>query len=516
MSLFNRLIINAASIYAARVFEGLLQLAMLAFILSRVGKEYYAAALLILSIQETIELARGGMQKATVKYIAEFNAKGLYRGASEVFSSSAVLQGAVGILGFLVCATVAPHAAGLLAIPSSMQSEASWATIVLGSGMAVTLFLTPWYNAVAASERYDLLSAVRVAGKLFRAMLVVVLLLLNAPSLVSLVSATVVGSIVERLLCIFAVKRVNRVLKFDFAYISFEKTKIMFSFAFFDLFHTLSGFLYSQGALYIAAHFISLSAVAALGIIGNITSMIEMVMSQFAQMLVPIVSRLQAEGAHELVRRIVTRGTNLTVFAGGVIMAGMIPWMKPFLTVWLGAPYAILSTASIILMWAMFLVNSLTCIHNSLAGAGKVAVDGVSNTICSSLGLIVGTVLAYLFGLGLIGLVVGLLFARLSRFVFISWYGSKLFKISYGSLMWDGYLRPYLLITGISFGAIVLNIHISSWPSVIAAGGTTAIVFFIVGYFWIVDKEIRDHFIRTLLRSVIYLGKKISVKASQI
>jgi hypothetical protein len=61
MSLFNRLIINAASIYIARITEDSLQLAVLAFTLSHICREYYAAALLIVSVQATIDLARGGM-----------------------------------------------------------------------------------------------------------------------------------------------------------------------------------------------------------------------------------------------------------------------------------------------------------------------------------------------------------------------------------------------------------------------------------------------------------------------
>jgi len=38
-----------------------------------------------------------------VKYIAEFNAKEKHREANEIFSSSSILQGAVGLLGFIHC-----------------------------------------------------------------------------------------------------------------------------------------------------------------------------------------------------------------------------------------------------------------------------------------------------------------------------------------------------------------------------------------------------------------------------
>ena len=103
MSLFKKLFINAAAIYTERIFEAFLQFALLAFILSKVGKEYYAAALLIISIQHTIDLGRGGIQKATLKYISEYKAKGDYSTANYILSSSTAMQGGIGIFGFLIC-----------------------------------------------------------------------------------------------------------------------------------------------------------------------------------------------------------------------------------------------------------------------------------------------------------------------------------------------------------------------------------------------------------------------------
>ena len=495
MSLFNRLIINAASIYAARAFEGLLQLVLLAFILSRVGRQYYAAAILILSIEGTIELARGGMQKATVKYIAEFKAKGDYDKANGVLASSSALQGAVGFLGLLVCLGIAPYTTGLLALPASMQFEAQWATILLGIGVAVSFFISPWYNSVAANERYDLLSIATVSGKLFRALLIFSLLLLNAPNLVSLVCAAVSGIIVERMICILFAKRISSFLKFKLSNISSKKLKTICSYSFFDFFHTLSGFFYIQGSLFIAAHLISLNAVAALGIIGNITSLLNMVMSQFALMLVPVASRLQAQGSYGMLSKMVTQGTNLTVFSGGLIMACMVPWMEPFLAIWLGSSYMVLAPSCVILMSATFLVNSLTCIHNSLAGVGKVAVDGLSNSTCTFGGLLIGLILVTFLHAGLTGLVIGLLFARLSRFFFISWYGSSVFRIPYRRLIWFGYMRTYLLVAVISITGINLDFRISSWLHLIAAGTASGLCYLIIGNFFVIDSEVRKRFI---------------------
>ncbi len=267
MSLFKKLVVNAASIYAAKIFEGLLQLVILAFILKQVGKEYYAAALLIISFQVTIDLARGGMQKATLKYISEYNARSEYNGANSVLSTSTIMQGTIGIMGFIVCLIIAPYTTSIFAIPLQMQRESQWAIALLGIGIAVSFIISPWYNSVCAEERYDLLSIAMVGGKVLRALLILILLLFESPSLISIVLATIVGTVFERILCIYFIKRINPNLKFNFKNVSHRYFKIILQFSLFDFFHTLSSLLYSQGSFYLAAHLISLNAVANLGLL---------------------------------------------------------------------------------------------------------------------------------------------------------------------------------------------------------------------------------------------------------
>jgi O-antigen/teichoic acid export membrane protein len=509
MNLFNRLLVNALYIYGGKIFEGILQLGVLAFILSRMEREYYAAALLIISIQSTIDLARGGIQKATLKYIAEFKSKGNDSGVSGVLSSSTAIQGAVGLLGLSACLIIAPFSTTLFSLPNYMHHEAQWATILLGMGIALAFAITPWHNAVAALERYDLLSVATVCGKLFRAVLIVIFLLSDVPALISLVLAIVAGGIAERLICIFFVKKISHDLKFGVKNVSFAYIKVMLSFSLFDFFHTLSSFLYSQGGLYFAAHLISLDAVAAIGIIDNIASLIGLLTNQIAQMLVPVASRLNAQGDQKKLRDLVARGTTITVFAGGIVMVGIIPWVQSLLVVWLGSAYANLTVPAIVLITAQFLVSSLTCIHNSLGGIGRVAVDGISNTLCTIMGLSIGVGLVYWADLAFMGLVIGLLCVRVFRFLFVNWYGGMLFGFPMAKYLWRGYLRTYLLVLAISFTGLHTGLSFASWISLLTAGCISAGLYFAAGAFWIIDVTDRSRFIQALIDGVTYFRVKM-------
>ncbi len=217
-------------------------------------------------------------------------------------------------------------------------------------------------------------------------------------------------------------------------------------------------------------------------------------MHQFAQMLVPIASRLQVQEHYEKLKYLITHGTTITVFAGGIIMAALIPWVNSLFVVWLGQTYAELATVAVVLISAAYLVDSLTCIHNSLGGIGRVAADGLSNTSCTLLGLSVGVTLVVFKDLGLMGLAIGLFCARGFRFMFVNWYGTKIFNISLGKFMWNAYLRTYILIFFIYYLSAFFEVSITSWFGLFSASIITMFAFFLIAIFWIIDPLDRKRF----------------------
>lgn len=445
MSLFKRLMINSIAIYCARLFEGILQLAVLAFILSRVSRETYGAALMIMSIQAIVYIAREALSRGTLKYIAEYNAKSDFESAKKIFATSFIVQLSIGLSGLVICFVIIPYTATIFALPPSMNAEARWATILLGFGIAVAFALSPWQATVFAYERYDLVSLARVCGRVARAIFIVLLLIVFTHSLFCLVLATILGNIIELLVCIPIVKRLSPYLKLNLKNISRHFGKAILKFSGFSMLHTLSALLFGQGSLYIAAHLISLDAVAGLGIIRNITSLIAMAINQVSHILVPISSRLKALGDREKILKLVIHGTTITVFAGGAVMAGLVSCMDSLLLVWLGASYVDLANVAILLLTAEYILYSVDCIHSTLAGINRVAVDGISDLVCTTLGLAISIAFVYYTSLGLMGLAIGLFCARFFRFFFITVFGNMVLQINLRRFIWTGYFQTYLL-----------------------------------------------------------------------
>jgi Na+-driven multidrug efflux pump len=482
MSLFKRLMINSIAIYCARLFEGILQLAILAFILSRVSREIYGAALMILSIQAIVYIAREALSKGTLKYIAEYNANSDFESVKKIFATSFIVQLSIGLSGLVICFVIIPYTATIFALPQSMNAEARWATILLGFGIATTFALSPWQATVFAYERYDLVSLARVCGRVARAIFIVFLLIVFTHSLFCLVLATILGNIIELLVCIPIVKRLSPCLKLNLKKISRHFGKAILKFSGLSMLHTLSALLFGQGSLYIAAHLISLDAVAGLGIIRNIAGLIGMVINQVSHILVPISSRLEALGDREKILKLVIHGTTITVFAGGAVMAGLVP--------------------------CKFILYSVDCIHSTLAGINRVAVDGISDLVCTTSGLAISIAFVHYTSLELMGLAIGLFCARFFRFFFITVFGNMVLQINLRSFIWTGYFRTYLLTSFVVGIAIIVYPFAKDWPTLLFEIAGSATVFVIVGAFFIIDSEDLTRFKSFFYESIHFIRNR--------
>ena len=509
MSLFKKLVINSVAIYIAQLFEVILQLAVLAFILSQLSREIYAAALMIMSIQSIAYIAREAFSKGTLKYIAEYNAKNDNESLKKIFATSFILQASIGLLSLALCFIILPFISTIFALPQSMIIEARMATVLLGFGIAITFALSHWQSAVMAHERYDLLSLARVCGRVCRAIFIVFLLLVFTHSLVCLVLATILGNIIELLVCIPIAKKINPFLKLNLKNISYQFGKIILRFSGFSMLHTVSALLYGQGSLYIAAHMISLDAVAGLGIIRNVTSLIGKVINQVSHIIVPISSRLEAQGNQKKISKLVIHGTTITVFAGGIVMAGLIPCLHSLFYVWLGASYVALTNVAILLLTAEFILYSVDCIHSSLAGINRVAVDAISDLVCVLLGLAISIVFVHYTSLELMGLAIGLFCVRFFRFFFITVYGNRVLQINLRSFIWTGYFRTYLLTSFVAGIAIIIYPLAKVWSTLLLEIAGSATVFVMLGAFFVIDPEDKARFKGLFFDSVHYIRNRI-------
>jgi O-antigen/teichoic acid export membrane protein len=494
MSIFKRLVTNTLSLYTARFYEVILQLGVLAFILSKMGRESYGAALLIISIQETIDLIRSGFGKATIKYLAECSARNDYKGTQQIFSTTTAIHAFIGILGLLTCLIIFPFSASIFSVPSEMIAEAKLGTIIMGVGIFVSFIFLPWRHVLLAHERYDLSSLARVLARSLNAITMIIMYYLFNRMIVSILLGTVVGNFCEVMLCRWMAHRLN--LDFRLSLSSFSRTTMgmIGRYALYDILHTVASIFYKNGSFFFCAHMISLSAVAGLGITFNICRLLGYLINEVAQTVVPVTSRLISIGEQSKIQKLLINTTTIAVCLGGFVLVGIVPLMDSFLNLWLGSSYVYLTNAAILLLCAESLRSSVSYIHGTLSGTGHVRFDGISDLGGAIAGIAIGVFLVSYFKLGLMGYIIGLCCVNLFRFISITVYGAEVFHINMLKLFWLGHLRVYTIVTLFITAGLLLKVHAHSWLTLLLAGGLPSGIFLIACFYTVIDTPDQQRF----------------------
>lgn len=491
MTLLNRLVTNTLSLYTARFMEVIIQLAILAFILSKMGRETYGAALLIISIQETIDLIRSGFGKATIKYLAEYNAKNDYEESQRIFSTSSLINVVIGSAGLLICLIISPFSDLIFSVPREMLAEAKAGTIIMGFGIFLSFIFLSWRHALLSYERYDLNSFARVTARIVNAVAIIIIYYVFRHMLISIILGTAIGNFCEVMLCRQMAHRLGINLRLSYSSFSRASLKIVGRFAFFDMLHPVANIIYKNGSFFLCAHLISLSAVAGLGIIFNICRLLTYLINEVAITLVPVMSRLDSLGQQDKIQEILINSTTVAVCLGGLVLVVMVPHMDSFLLLWLGGSYVYLTNAAILLLFAESLRSSVSYIHHSLSGTGNVRFDGLSDLGGAVLGVSIGVLLVSFFHLGLMGYVMGLCFVNLFRFISITSYGAKIFCINILRFFWMGHFRVYAIVGLFITLCLFIRIQAHSWIILSISGAVPAICYLTVCSYTMTDAATR-------------------------
>lgn len=116
-----------------------------------------------------------GVSRATTKYLAEHLARGEHQAGSDLVRTSAVLNLCLGLLGGgLVLATAPWMITHLLRVPAEMLGQARWTAVAVATAVPILLMQGTCRSVLAAFQRFDWNSSVRLATQATQWILAVV------------------------------------------------------------------------------------------------------------------------------------------------------------------------------------------------------------------------------------------------------------------------------------------------------------------------------------------------------
>lgn len=327
------------------------------FIVHQLGPNEYGLWVLAGSVVAFSALLELGIGAAVTKYVAEHLARDELRQAREIVATGLSIYAALGFVTVtlgLATAMAFPH---LFDLPPDERAEASWLVALMGLAAGVAIPSATGFAVLQGLQRYDVQNLIGTAGTLLSAMATVVVLLAGG-GLLAMVAVNVPVTMLTFAASMVAIRRLAPELGFSWrgARRSLVRQIISFSAALFV--SRLAGHMKTKSDEIVIALFLPLSAVTPYALARRLTRVAVIAAGQFAKVLLPVASQLQADEDQAQLRELYLTASRVTLAILLPIAAVLVILARPILVAWVGPMYADAAVLVVILSIAALIDTS--------------------------------------------------------------------------------------------------------------------------------------------------------------
>ncbi len=348
--------LSTAANYAGRVINLGVWFVLTPVIVSHLHATNYGLWALVASFVAYGSLADLGIAAAVTKYVAEYRARGDNETASALIATSLTVYCCLAGIVIAAGAAIAPFVPRVLEVPAHAHATTSWLVMITAVAVAVQLPSNCAIAVLRGLNRYDLMNTIGTLATLNLAVGIAVALALGGDVLV-ITAVAVPVTLLWLGPTIWLIRRTAPELRFGFrgAERALARRVTSFSSALFGI-QVASVVKLESDEFVIGAslpvHFVTPYSVARKlsGLPGQLTG-------QFVSVLLPLASRLHAEGDDDLLREIYLSGMRLTLALFSVVGGALVVFAAPFLHAWV--PTAASSSDIVVILTAAALLESL-------------------------------------------------------------------------------------------------------------------------------------------------------------
>ena len=401
--------LSTASNYAGQIINLGVWFVLTPFILHHLGKSQYGLWVLVASFVAYGSLADLGVGGAIVKYVAEYRARGDSETVSALIATALWLYCAAGLAVIVAGAIVAPFVPHILSgISPGDRSTASWLVVITAVGVAVQLPATAAVCVLRGLNRFDLMNLIGSLAMLTLA-LCTVLVLLAGGKVIAITVIVVPLTLFWQLPAVLLIRRVAPDIRFGFrgAKRAMARQVTTFGSAVFGI-QAAQVLKLNSDEIVIGAG-VAVKAIGPYNFGRRLSTIPGLLTYQFVQVLLPLASRLHAEGDVWLLREVYLAGIRLTVALFCAIGGALVVFAAPFLSAWVGPSYASSSDIAVLLLVAALLEAVMSPASQALQGMNRHRPLVVFALTSAALNL--GLSLALIGPLGVRGVALGTLIA---------------------------------------------------------------------------------------------------------
>ena len=362
--------IGTAANYAGRVINLGVWFVLTPIILSHLGKTNYGLWALVASFVAYGSLADLGIGSAVTKYVAEHRARGENETASELIATALWLYCGLAVLVVAVAAIIAPLVPDVIKVPSNEHATTSWLVVITAVGVAVQLPSNCAIAVLRGLNRYDLINVIGTFAMLNLAVGIVVLLVLGGKVLV-ITGLAVPVTLLWLGPTIWLIHRTAPELRFGFrgAQRGDARRVLLFGSALFGI--QVASVVKLQSDEFVIGASLPVKAVSPYSIARKLSGLPGQLTSQFVLVLLPLASRMHAEGDSGMLREIYLSGMRLTMALFSIVGGALVVFAQPFLLAWVGTTAAHSADIVVLLTGAALLEALISPVSQALQGMNR-------------------------------------------------------------------------------------------------------------------------------------------------
>lgn len=472
MQVSRRIAWNAVTNWVAMVVHAAIGLALVPFLIGRLGREGYGLAALAGVVVSFTAVADLGLRGALSRHLAEQVALDNTRRFNELASTALALYLAIGAALATACFLVADPLARAFRVSDALLPDAVFLIRWYSSVSIFLSFLLPLFGAVVISNnRFDLRNYIVTGTSLLRGALLFAVLGLTDTGLYGWAVVGIASLAVQFGLLVITARRLWPAMEMRLRHLSWYAAKALASLGSSLFVLQLCGMLSVQSDPIVLTAFLGPSAVAlyepALAAAGAVRPVVQ----TLAEQLHPLATDLHVTGRQEELQQVLLRGTRYTLLMGVGVSVLLGVFAEPIMQVWLGRRLGpeYLVTAQVLVAWVVVdLFNYASgSLGPVLVGMNRLKFILWTQVPAAVVNLVASIWLVGYTRLGVVGVVIPTAVIGIIRRPVVSVYVARVCGLTARRYFLESYLRPIAVLTMLTAAAFGLRWAIgpASWLS---------------------------------------------------
>jgi membrane protein EpsK len=481
----------------------IVQLFLTPFVLNTLGKPAYGIWTLTGSLLAYFAQLRAGLNSAVSYHVPRHHERKDIGAINRVVSTVFAFYSVITVIGACFVAIFVWRFPIWFNVPDDLRVTSRWVVLIAGFGVLVTVLTSVYAGVLAGLQRYDVVAGSRVGLLLVRALGIVVIISIGI-GLIGLAGVSVAIECVTAVWIVFASYKFLPGLRVRRAYVDMKLLPGLMAYSTSSLMFGSGQLIMSQAGKILVGLLYTPAAVTDFSVPFVLLVMVGSFVLSLTRAIKPMATLLDTLDEGEKVRRLFLLSTKYSMMIAIPVAVSCLLFGEEVLRAWIGPSYGGPGGMLLSLMAVpqMLRVSQIAGYY-VVTGLGKHRYFGMSILVQAVSGLLLAFVLAKPFGLGLMGVAIGI---SIPEVIGCGYFIPRYCCRTLGLRVRDELIKSAIpaAVSTLPVTAYLLVVHqfmaLDSRPVVASVFGI-AVLFWVAGVFFLgLARDERTDFIGVLLK----------------